>query len=57
MGYSSDGKEGGSDGKENSKDTSYLEGFLLLEEDQTNFEVFVFSGACYGSKDRGKSSC
>ncbi|MDF2549991.1 MAG: hypothetical protein K0S07_1058 [Chlamydiales bacterium] len=42
MGFSSDGKEGGSDGKDSSQDTSYLENFPLLEEDQANFEVFAF---------------
>ncbi|MDF2549992.1 MAG: hypothetical protein K0S07_1059 [Chlamydiales bacterium] len=46
MGYSSDGKEGGSDGKENSKDNSHdftnLEELFGLGEVPLNEEVFIF---------------
>lgn len=45
MGWSSDGKEGGSDGKENSKDGGIDSGFhesheILCEEERG--EVFIF---------------
>lgn len=47
MGWSSDGKEGGSDGKENAKDGGQDSGFheehdffCLNEEDQ--LEIFIF---------------
>ena len=46
MGWSSDGKEGGSDGKESSKDGGQDGGFILEDEfellDINNEDVFVF---------------
>ena len=46
MGWSSDGKEGGSDGKESSKDEGQDGGFILEDEfellDINNEDVFVF---------------
>jgi hypothetical protein len=46
MGWSSDGKEGGSDGKENCKDSGTDSGFHeeheILCEGENEVEVFIF---------------
>lgn len=45
MGFSSDGKEGGSDGKENSKDSGTDSGFHEFHEilcKESRGEVFIF---------------